>query len=254
MIVRDQVRFYTGVCKAHHAGELRRVMLSVNTLEGRVSDFAPPGLDWLLDSGAFTRIVSGRGHMSVSKYAQAVRRWSQVGYLSAAVAQDWMCEEFVLNITGMTVAQHQELTTRNYLALLDAVGGQPYVMPVIQGYAPAEYAAHCDALSQHLPQGALVGVGSVCKRNSRPAEVSAVLSAILGVRPDLRLHAFGLKLTALRRMDIATMIYSADSMAWSYDGRRKGGNLNHSTEYARLWTERVENLPLVSNQMTLQIA
>ena len=177
MRVADQVVFYTGMFKPHLAQHVRRAMLSYNCLEARRSDFAPPALDWMLDSGAFTRIVSRRGHVPVAEYAAAIRRWEQVGRLRAAVSQDYMCEDFVLGTTGLSVREHQDLTTGRYLELLDALGEQPYVMPVIQGYAPDEYAYHCWTLAPHLPEGALVGVGSICKRNSRPEAVAQVLNA-----------------------------------------------------------------------------
>ena len=96
-----------------------------------------------------------------------------------------------------------------------------YVMPVIQGYWPLEYAAHVTQMSPYLEEYAWVGVGSVCRRNGRPDAISAVLSAILDVRPDLKLHGFGVKATALRRGDIRSRFYSVDSMAWSYAGRRR---------------------------------
>ena len=250
MRVADQVVFYTGMFKPHLAQHVRRAMLSYNCLEKRKGDFAPPALDWMLDSGAFTRIVSGRGHVLVAEYAAAIRRWEQVGRLRAAVSQDYMCDDFVLGTTGLSVREHQDLTTGRYLELLDALGEQPYVMPVIQGYAPDEYAYHCWTLAPHLPEGALVGVGSICKRNSRPEAVAQVLNAVLSVRPDLRLHAFGLKTTALQRLDIAERLHSADSMAWSYDARRSGV-VSHSVEHARMWTERIERLPLVDSQLPM---
>src|SRR5208282_4648239 len=50
-----------------------------------------------------------------------------------------------------------------------------------------------------LKQGAWVGVGSVCKRNSNPDAIEDVLLAIKQERPDLLLHGFGLKIQALER-------------------------------------------------------
>jgi hypothetical protein len=75
-----------------------------------------------------------------------------------------------------------------------------------------------------------VGVGSVCKRNGDPAAVLAVLDAIAAVRPDLRLHGFGLKLTALTSERIRARLYSADSMAWSLHARKQGRNPNDYRE------------------------
>ena len=56
--------------------------------------------------------------------------------------------------------------------------------------------------------------------------IMRVLSSVLHERPDLRLHGFGLKTTALSAPGITRMLYSADSMAWSYNARRNGANGN----------------------------
>jgi len=77
-----------------------------------------------------------------------------------------------------------------------------------------------------LRKGMRVGVGSVCKRNGNRYAVVAVLSAIKAIRPDLRLHGFGLKTTTLADSLVDTLLYSADSMAWSFAARRHGGDRN----------------------------
>lgn len=76
-----------------------------------------------------------------------------------------------------------------------------------------EYARHTKELSPHLEEGAWTGLGPVCKRQGRPAQLSAILTAVLNVRPGLRLHGFGVKTTALQRLDIASRLHSTDSMA-----------------------------------------
>lgn len=108
---------YVGLHQPRMAPGQERAMLSLNALVHRKADFQPN--DWILDSGAFTRITSGQGHLPLNEYARHIRRWSRCGDLQAAVAQDYMCEPFVLNITGMTVKQHQDLSTRNWLELRD---------------------------------------------------------------------------------------------------------------------------------------
>ena len=251
MMLKEQVVFYLGIHMPFHAHRFDRVMLSINILEHRKSNFKPPVKGWILDSGAFTRLTTGRGHMGVEDYASLISRWAEVGRLDAAVQQDYMCEDFALEKTGMSIGQHQRLTTERWLALRDLVE-DVYVMPVIQGYAPSDYATHASDLSPHLPDNAWVGVGSVCRRNSKPQQVSLVLDAILNVRPDLRLHAFGLKTTALRQLDIAIRLHSSDSMAWSYRGRRAGG-LGNSPDFALEWKDKIENLPLEDAQLIMDV-
>ena len=99
---------YPGVKDLHYLEHVPRAVVSVNRLERRVSPFAAQS--WLLDSGAFSRLISGRGHMSASDYVGYIRRFGECGSLQAAVVQDWMCEPEVLAATGRSVADHQRMT------------------------------------------------------------------------------------------------------------------------------------------------
>ena len=83
-----------------------------------------------------------------------------------------------------------------------------------------------DRYGERLQQGMWVGVGSICKRNSSPCLILDVLMAIKMERPDLRLHGFGLKTTALAHGTIRALLETADSMAWSFAARRRGSGAN----------------------------
>jgi hypothetical protein len=115
------------------------------------------------------------------------------------------------------------------------------ILPVLQGFAPAEYVAHLRAYGTRLPRGAWVGVGSVCKRQGSPAAILAVLSAIKAERPDLRLHGFGVKSTALAHKGVRDLLFSADSMAWSFAARWEGRDANSPDEAAE-FDVRIRNL------------
>lgn len=185
-----------------------------------------------MDSGAFTEVTTHGGYRdSPEVYAVQVERWRANGQLVAAVSQDYMCEPFVLERTGLTVADHQRLTIERYDALRRLCTA--YLLPVIQGYLPEHYRAHVKAYGDRLAPGAWVGVGSVCKRNGRASEMAAVLRAVKDVRPDLRLHGFGAKLTALQSTEVRSLLYSADSMAWSFAARKSGGDANDWREAKR---------------------
>ena len=86
-------------------------------------------------------------------------------------------------------------------------------------------------------------------RNQRPmpqaliALVAAVLLAIKGARPDLRLHGFGLKTTALAHPLVRGLLETADSMAWSYHARINGRNGNDYRE-AQRWAAKIESQPV----------
>lgn len=74
---------------------------------------------WVLDSGGFTELSTyGEWRTPTSDYVTAVRRYrDECGGLVWAAPQDWMCEPFMLAKTRKTVAEHQRLTTENYLLL-----------------------------------------------------------------------------------------------------------------------------------------
>jgi hypothetical protein len=234
------MRFYVGLHHPHDAHRFERCMVSVNRLRRRRADF-PVG-EWMLDSGAFTAVARDGGYRRpVEDYAAEVRRWARCGTLVAAVAQDWMCEPAVLARTGLTVRDHQRLTIERYAALVSLV--PVYVLPVLQGYRPHEYAEHIDGYGELLPPGAWVGVGSVCKRNADVGAIERVLWAIKTARPDLRLHGFGVKLTALASSLVREALHSADSMAWSYAARRQGRDANSWRE-AAAFVARIEAQPV----------
>jgi hypothetical protein len=231
------MKFYTGIHKPSHATLVGRVMISIAVLRYRKGDFAAG--PWLLDSGAFSEIVThGQYRHPVAHYAAEIRRWSVCGELEAAVAQDFPCEPFTCKRTGLTVADHQRLTIERFDEL--AAHELPVaILPVLQGHEPAEYVRHVHAYGDRLGAGAWVGVGSVCKRNGSPLDVANVLAAIKQQRPDLRLHGFGVKTTALASPCVRALLFSADSMAWSYAARRQGRNGNSKHE-AAAFARRIE--------------
>lgn len=237
----DNVRFFCGLHQPSDAKHFDACFVSVNRLRDRKGPFQVG--DWIMDSGAFTEISThGRYRHSVAEYAAQIRRWAGNGRLLAAVSQDWMCEPWIVAKTGLSVLEHQRLTIERYdaLCLEDTAG--VYVLPVLQGYAPSDYVRHLEIYGSRLGLGAWVGVGSICKRNASPRAVEAVLLAIHDARPDLRLHGFGLKATALRSALVFDLLHTADSMAWSYHARKQGRNANDWRE-AKRWIGGIENVP-----------
>lgn len=235
------MRFFTGLHQPSDARHFHSAFVSVNRLRLRKSAFGQG--EWIMDSGAFTEIKThGRYRHSVSEYAAEIRRWKALEgeRLIAAVSQDYMCEADMLERTGLTIAEHQRLTIERYDALIAEATGV-YILPVLQGYAPADYVAHVREYGDRLARGAWVGVGSVCKRNADPRSIVAVLGHIIGVRPDLKLHGFGLKKTALENFFVREMLHTADSMAWSFAARKQGRNANDWRE-AKAFTNRIEAL------------
>lgn len=245
------MEFYVGM---HHPGDAARVprcMVSVARLRGRRSDFPTPPAGWLLDSGAFMELrTHGRYRDSPEVYAAQVRRWAGCGRMLAAASQDYMCEPFILARTGLDIAAHQRLTIERYDAIRALVPAT-HILPVIQGYLPAHYAAHVAQYGDRLRPGMWVGVGSVCKRNGSPRDVAAVLRAIKAARSDLRLHGFGLKITALRSHEVRAMLHSADSMAWSFAARRAGRDANSWREALDYYNRVSDNAPPTQTPMEM---
>lgn len=228
------MKFYVGLHQLSDAKHFERAFISVNRLIKRKSDFIVK--DWIMDSGAFSQIYNKGGHMPVEEYAKHINRWKTCGNLVCAVSQDYMCESFILKKTGMTVKQHQELTIERYKQLIELTDVP--ILPVLQGYEPHEYVEHVKMYGSLLKENMHVGVGSVCKRNAKPLSAYEVLKAIKEDRADLKLHGFGLKITALEHEGIYNYLYSSDSMAWSFNARYNGGNANDYAE-AQAYEKRV---------------
>lgn len=235
------MRFFVGLHQPSDAKHFDAAFVSVNRLRNRKSAFNVG--DWIMDSGAFTEISThGEYRTSVAAYSNEIARWKNNGNLLAAVSQDYMCEPFILEKIGMTLQQHQTLTIERYDELLRYDTGV-YIMPVLQGYKPSDYVSHIREYGRRLGHGAWVGVGSVCKRNGDIRAIEEVLLAIKHVRPDLRLHGFGLKTTALSSGLVNQLLETADSMAWSFNARKNGRNGNDWRE-ARKWTDRIVTRPI----------
>ena len=226
--------FFVGAHQPQIAKHLERSFVSINVLRKRKSDFQVN--DWILDSGAFSQILNhGEFIESPEDLGRQAIRWQKCGNLLRAVSQDYMCEAHMLEKTGLTVRQHQEKTCERWKRFHAVVGDLG--MPVLQGFRPQEYVEHLGMYGD-LPDW--VGVGSVCKRNGNPSSVLEVLGSIKSARPSLKLHGFGLKTTALAWGAIRDLLFSADSMAWSYAARYSGRDANSWRE-AVAFAKKIES-------------
>jgi hypothetical protein len=234
--------FYVGLHQPSDARHFDRAFISVNRIRGRKKPIGAAA--WIMDSGAFTEIAThGRYRQPVEEYAREINRWADDPALVAAVAQDWMCEPWIVEKTGLSVEEHQRLTIERYDALLPLVDPRVYVMPVLQGYTAGDYLRHLEQYGARLAVCAYVGVGSVCKRNANIFSIERILTSIKFVRPDLRLHGFGLKSTSLSSGVVRDCLYSADSMAWSFAARKQGRDGNCWRE-AAAFASRIETMPV----------
>ena len=107
-------------------------MISVNPLRRRKGPFEVH--DWMMDSGAFAQILEHGGYPNPPEtYAAEIIRWSTNGNLLCAVSEDYVVEPATLVRTGLTVADHQELTIERYDAIRAAVPPRIHILPVLQG-------------------------------------------------------------------------------------------------------------------------
>lgn len=236
------MKFFVGLHRPGDARHFDQAFISINRVRGRKSQIACN--NWIMDSGAFREIEQfGKYRHEPAEYATECNRLVVLNPgLSAVVSQDYMCEAHMLARTGLTLAEHQRLTIERYDALLPLIRNV-YLMPVLQGYSLQSYLDHIDQYGARLGLGAYVGVGSICKRNGDMRQIEAILCAIKRKRPDLRLHGFGLKTTALFSGVVRDCLESADSMAWSFSARRQGRNQNCWRE-ARRFVDRIGSMPV----------
>lgn len=209
---------------------------------------------WCLDSGAFSEIQQyGGWTISAEQYAAAVRRYIQeIGGLQWAAQMDWMCEPIVISGgrvgrvrfagTRLSVEAHQRLTVENYLRLRDIAADLP-IVPVIQGWRRDDYLRCVDMFARsgvYLEREPVVGLGSVCRRQGTK-EIGTIVEAVAALR--IPLHGFGVKTAGLGIY--GRHLASADSLAWSYQGRyRPGCCAGHRTEancarWAAEWRQKV---------------
>ena len=229
-------QFFVGLQHPSTAWPFLYSMISINSLRDRKRPFRTN--TWVMDSAAFTELSTyGQWRTTPQEYADHINRLKHNENLAAAVTQDLMCERAILQKTGLTIRDHQTITIERYNQLIYLT--HVYIMPVLQGYSPESYCHHLLQYGSLLNPGQWVGVGSVCKLNGNPNRIEDILLAIKTDRPDLRLHGFGLKLTALKRPTVRALLHSSDSMAWSYAGRKEDGS-EHDPRRALAYAARIE--------------
>jgi hypothetical protein len=204
---------------------------------------------WALDSGGFSQIaMHGRFTVSAANYAAEVRRFrDEIGRMEWAAPQDWMCEPAMIERTGLSVAEHQRRTIASYLDLQALAPDLPWI-PVLQGWGASEYFSHVEQYQRagvDLGVLPLVGVGSVCRRQS--GITAGIIFHGLKNFYGLRLHGFGVKKTGL--LTNSESLVSADSMAWSFAARREPPipghphqNCANCLDFALLWRETMPDL------------
>jgi hypothetical protein len=202
------------------------------------------------DSSGFTQLsLHGRWTISNRRLANETRIYAdEIGNFLWASPEDWMCEPQILKKTGKTIPEHQELTIDSVLELR-SIAPEIHWIPVLQGWTKDDYLRHLDRYAERgidLTREHTVGLGSVCRRQGTTEFVSIVRALVAN---GLSLHGFGVKTLGLRQ--VAPLLRSADSMAWSFEARRLqrpglprcigGGHKNcaNCLPYALEWRRRL---------------
>lgn len=200
---------------------------------------------WALDSGGFSELsMYGRWATTPTEYAAAIGRYhDRIRRLDWAAPQDWMCEPFMLAKTGLTIAEHQARTLASFRELNATVYGV-VIIPVLQGWKIGDYVAHAEQYRDDgidLAKSSLVGLGSVCRRQSTD-EIAVIVTELEGY--GFKLHGFGVKTSGLARY--GHRLASADSMAWSFNARRnpplpscRHKSCANCPRWALRWRERI---------------
>lgn len=223
------VKFWLGTHQVHWLGTVDvPLFISRRRLTARKS-FPTAVCRWALDSGGFTELsMFGEWRTSASVYARDIKRFEdQIGKLAWAAPQDWMCEPFMVQRTGLSVAEHQRRTVCNFIELREL---NAPVIPVVQGYEMHDYLECVEMYASagvDLSAEPLVGLGSVCRRQA--TEQIGVVCQLMHDAGVTNLHGFGCKAGAIRKY--GHLLTSADSMAWSFGGRRNG-KCNHKSKCA----------------------
>lgn len=191
---------------------------------------------WALDSGAFSELrLHGRWTLKPTDYVKAVRRYrDEITHLAWAAPQDWVCEPFMIERTGLSVREHQRRTVANFIELRCLAPDLP-IIPVLQGWTRDEYLTCLDMYQSagiDLANEQLVGLGSVCRRQSTD-EIRRIVMRLAGL--GLRLHGFGVKSQGLSLY--GRYLISADSMAWSLRGRYEKGCRHRAGKQRQLASE-----------------
>lgn len=249
------MRFYLGTDDPYWLNKADRpLFVSTRRLEKRLPT-KPAVVDWALDSGGFTELSThGAWQTGPDEYADRARRYAdRLGRLTFAAIQDWMCEPWIVERTGRTIDYHQHATVDSWLTLTDLAPDIPWI-PVLQGWTLTDYERHLTmyaAAGVTLTDHPTIGLGSVCRRQATTdiAHLIAELAATVGHR----LHGFGIKTSGLRAY--GGLLASADSMAWSYAGRKRPNPTHHPKVhqsrscahcwlYARTWAEAIADIPI----------
>lgn len=214
-------RFFAGV-DTHMIGIDIPIMVSDLRLQ-RVKKPKRATAPVMIDSGSFTIHDRGRQFCPASRYVDRVRRYQEeIGQVVAVATYGRMCEPYILEKTGSTVRRNQQLTVQSFLELSQLAPDVPW-LPEVQGWEERDY---YECVGMYASAGVdlatlpAVGVGSICRRQGT-REARRIVAGVAA--HGIKVHGFGVKNPGTLDESFA----SADSFAWSYGARKRGGLCPH---------------------------
>lgn len=177
--------------------------------------------DVALDSGGFIAMKKYGGYRwSVGQYVDLAKRMNPAWWAQ----MDFCCEPEIAS-NRHEVFQRIDRTVQHLNDCQQTArgAGVSAPMPVLQGWMPQDYCAG-PIYSQGFEWPALVGIGSVCRRQVAGKDgIMAVVGALDEKVPKhVKFHLFGVKSAALRKLieNFQDRIASVDSMAWNFSCRK----------------------------------
>lgn len=176
----------------------------------------PPGIHKCgADSGGFVAShIWGEYRYTLSQYVAWLCSWNPLW----AATMDYCCEPELAVVTK----ERQARTTQNAYAAWKTYRHVPFAwVPTIQGLWPEDYRRHAKEMKPLLEEMQeayqdyphwRVGIGTLCRREDVTI-VQAILQAVREVLPGIPFHLWGIKLDALRSIDL-TQVISTDSAVW----------------------------------------
>ena len=207
--------FYLGTHLVHWSWTVDVPLFISRRRLQRYKTYKPALNKWALDSGGFTELsMFGKWTIGAEQYADEVRRQMERGKMQWCAPQDWMCEPFIVEKTGLSVDLHIGKTVENYCELKAL--NLP-VIPVLQGWKIKDYEICVERYGQHgvdLTAAETVGLGSVCRRQASD-EIGQIAQMVHNY--GIKAHGFGVKAQGIQRY--GKYLKSADSLSWSFTGR-----------------------------------
>ena len=136
--------------------------------------------------------------------------------------RDYPCEPELMKKHNVNPRIQIQRTLENHLKLLDLLENyniKSTPVPVLQGWILEDYLYSIDLYNEHNLIMPYMAIGSVCRRNKTKQIIKIITKVKEKLGDDIRLHGFGVKISALKNKACFDALWSVDSGAWDYEAR-----------------------------------